>query len=106
MGLGRVKQKENSGNLVLIRRILGMDNTNAKLLIRYDAQKKRLSVAYFLLLLGGVLGLHWFYLSIRGQGFLRLAVAAFGVSCVLLLENGNFFESFLESILIGAAGAF
>ena len=45
-----------------------MDDDNARLLIQYESYKKRIGIAYFLLLIGGGLGLHLFYLHDKKLG--------------------------------------
>ena len=45
-----------------------MDDDNVRLLIGYESQKKRLDIAYFVLVIGGVLGLHRFYLRDNRMG--------------------------------------
>lgn len=68
VGLGGAKQKKRSGNSVLIRRDTSMDDDNTRLLIRYESWKRRLGFAYFLLVIGGGLGLHRFYLQDKKVG--------------------------------------
>lgn len=57
-----------------------MDDDNARLLIQYESQKKRVGIAYFLLLIGGGLGLHRFYLRNNGGGVYLCLLTCVGVA--------------------------
>lgn len=62
-----------------------MDSDTARRMMRYDANKRRLGVAYGLLAVTGLLGGHRFYLGRTGTAVIMLLITLLSLPWALLL---------------------
>jgi TM2 domain-containing membrane protein YozV len=62
-----------------------MDSDTARRMMRYDANKRRLGVAYGLLAVTGLLGGHRFYLGRTGTAVVMLLITLLSLPWALLL---------------------